>query len=135
MHILTYMICCVHWEINPKFLSFGDPAASLFGAMAAKAAAKGGQPSKIAKVLATQIGGGPKTLAGTGTCAVVCAMVTHFYLDSFANATTGARAGTVLWCGMAGAIAEVLPVGIDDNLSMPVLSALLAYPAWRWAEA
>ena len=53
---------------------------------------------------------------------------------SAAPSTAAARAGIVLWCGLAGAIAEVLPVGIDDNLSMPVLSALLASPAWRWAE-
>jgi dolichol kinase len=95
------------------YLAFGDPSSSFFGVLYGR--------NKIFP---------NKSLQGTlgGFC--VCALVTAIYLFS-----QGFDPQKILLLsflgGFAGAVAELLPLNVDDNFAIPVVSGLLmAFAFW-----
>ncbi|MFP4071434.1 MAG: diacylglycerol/polyprenol kinase family protein [Desulfovibrionales bacterium] len=98
------------------YLILGDPAASIAGILS-----KSRGPRLAAE----------KTLIGTGTAALVCFAVTLFMLPLLVlpgELTWTNRALLALAGGMAGGMAELFPVKIDDNFIIPVVSGLLLWP-------
>ncbi|KDO33356.1 phosphatidate cytidylyltransferase [Saprolegnia parasitica CBS 223.65] len=108
--------------LYPKFiaqlavlhLSLGDPCASFFGITL-------GQHS-------TKLWNG-KTLAGVIGCFLVCLLSSVAFLttathDAITDLSTFQQLLLMGMAGIAGAIGEVLNVGCDDNLSMPLFSGL-----------
>ena len=95
------------------YLAFGDPSSSFFGVLYGR--------NKIFP---------NKSLQGTLGGFTVCAIVTFAYLS-----WQGVEREFVLLLsflgGFAGAVAELLPLNIDDNFAIPVLSgALMALAFW-----
>lgn len=93
--------------LSMLFLAFADPIASYFGIRFGK--------DKIF---------GQKSLQGSIAALAVCALLTGAYL--YYNGLFLERLVLVsLICGLIGAIAELVPIWkLDDNLSLPVLSAI-----------
>lgn len=92
------------------FLAFADPLASFVGIRFGRI-----------KVF------GRKTLEGFLTAYLVCAIATYVFLS-----TTTDFGSTLIWisliAGLIGSLAELVPVGkLDDNFTMPVLSAFGLY--------
>jgi diacylglycerol kinase (CTP) len=111
------------------FLSLGDPIASYVGVSY-------GRSAPCLRRVAAPSG---KTAAGSLGCFVACAAV------GAAWAICGGGAGTVAarahlapfvgLCGVIGAAAEMAPLRLDDNLTIPILSGALlhfAVPADWW---
>jgi diacylglycerol kinase (CTP) len=95
------------------FLALGDPSSSFFGVLYGK--------NKIFP---------NKSLQGTLGGFVVCALVAGVYLfwQDFPREKILVLA---LLGGFAGSIAELLPLNVDDNFAIPVLSgALMALAFW-----
>ncbi|PIS11329.1 MAG: hypothetical protein COT73_04635 [Bdellovibrio sp. CG10_big_fil_rev_8_21_14_0_10_47_8] len=87
------------------FLAFADPIASYFGIRFGKD-----------KIL------GEKSLQGSLAAFVVCALLTFVYLRYHAVMVDRLFVVSIL-AGLAGALAELIPVGkLDDNLTLPILS-------------
>ena len=89
------------------FLGFADPAASLIGIKYGK--------DKIF---------GHKSLQGSVAAFVVCfiLMVIYLFIQGF---PVGRLIIMSLIGGLVGALAELIPIGkLDDNLSLPILSAV-----------
>lgn len=92
------------------FLAFGDPFASYFGLRFGKD-----------RIL------GHKTLQGTMAAFAVCTVIAGVYYY-FNNLMTERLLIVVPLSGLIGAMAELIPIGnIDDNLSFPVVGALLLW--------
>jgi diacylglycerol kinase (CTP) len=92
------------------FLAVADPAASYFGIRFGK--------DKLF---------GRKSLQGSLAAFFVCTVVSIGYYFTH-NLMTDRIIIVGILSGLAGAIAEVVPVGkLDDNLVLPVLSAALRY--------
>lgn len=89
------------------YLALGDPSSSFFGVLYGR--------SKLFP---------NKSLEGTlgGFC--ICAFVTVVYLHMNGLAE-GKLAVLLLLGGFAGALAELLPLNVDDNFAIPVVSGLL----------
>lgn len=95
------------------YLAFGDPSSSFFGVLYGR--------NKIFP---------NKSLQGTLGGFLICALVTFAYLF-----WQGLERDLVLLIallgGFAGSVAELLPLNIDDNFSIPVVSgALMALAFW-----
>lgn len=45
----------------------------------------------------------------------------------------GHRLALSLVCGIGAAIAEALPLGLDDNLVMPIAAAAFMWPLFHWS--
>lgn len=89
------------------FLAFADPIASFFGIKFGKD-----------KIL------GNKSLQGFLAAFVVCTILCVGYLY-YTNFLTDRILVVSLLAGLAGALAELIPIGkMDDNLTLPVLSAI-----------
>lgn len=89
------------------FLAFADPLASYVGIRYGKD-----------KIL------GNKTIQGFLGGFAVCTILTFLYLWSY-EMNPGRRLVVSLLAGFIGALAELVPVGkLDDNLTMPVVSAI-----------
>ena len=93
------------------YLAFGDPAASLFGVLYK------GRSIKIFE---------NKSLHGTLASFTICALITYFYLLSGGLVGINLIRLTLLG-GFAGAIAEAIPLDIDDNFSIPVVSGFIMW--------
>jgi diacylglycerol kinase (CTP) len=92
------------------FLAFGDPVASIFGVLFGK--------DKII---------GNKSLQGTIAAFTVCTILSLLYLSSIQIMTERLLLAAFL-SGIIGALSELIPVGqLDDNFSMPVISATLLW--------
>ena len=88
------------------FLAFADPIASYFGIRYGKD-----------KIL------GEKSLQGFLAAFIVCALLTFTFLNSY-ELLSGRVVFVSLIGGLIGALAELIPIGkLDDNLTLPVLSA------------
>ncbi len=92
------------------FLALGDPVASTFGILFGK--------DRLI---------GEKTLQGTTACFICCTVIAGLYylnhnlmVDRFVMAS--------ILSGLIGAFSELIPIGrLDDNLTLPVISATLLY--------
>ena len=93
------------------YLVFGDPIASLVGI--------------LSKKKAIQIIPG-KSVQGTAAAFAVCALVTWFYLNSM-NLHGVSLIRLTLLGGFAGALAELLPLEIDDNFTIPMVSGFILW--------
>ncbi|MGZ3652180.1 MAG: diacylglycerol/polyprenol kinase family protein [Bdellovibrionota bacterium] len=95
------------------YLAFGDPSSSFFGVLYGR--------NKIFP---------NKSLQGTLGGFVVCAVATFAYLHWQAF-PPGKVLLLSLIGGFAGALSELLPLNIDDNFAIPVVSgALMALALW-----
>lgn len=88
------------------YLAFGDPIASLFGIL------YGSKSIKIAN---------GKSLVGSTAGVVTCALVTLVFLSGLHLPTSTLLALTAVG-GLAGGAAELLPLEVDDNFSIPIVS-------------
>jgi diacylglycerol kinase (CTP) len=95
------------------YLAFGDPSSSFFGVLYGK--------NKIFP---------NKSLQGTLGGFVVCAVATFAYVES--QHFPGGKVLLIsLLGGFAGAVSELLPLNVDDNFAIPVVSgALMALALW-----
>jgi dolichol kinase len=92
------------------FLAFADPLASFFGIKFGK--------DKIF---------GHKSLQGTMAAFFVCSILTFAFLFSH-NLLMDRLVIVSLLGGLIGALSELVPVGkLDDNFTLPVLSAIFLY--------
>jgi len=117
-----YMASCLFaFLIFPKhiavlsilYLAFGDPLSSFFGVLYGK--------NKIFP---------NKSLQGTLGGFFVCAFVTALYL-AWQDFPPGVVLLLALLGGFCGAVAELLPLNVDDNFAIPVVSgALMALAFW-----
>ena len=95
------------------YLGFGDPSSSFFGVLYGR--------NKIFP---------NKSLQGTLGGFFVCALVTLLYL-SWQGFPGESVLLIALLGGFAGAVAELLPLNVDDNFAIPVVSgALMALAFW-----
>ena len=98
------------------FLALGDPAASAAGVLS------GGRGPWLCR---------GKSLIGTAAAALVCMIVTVAF---FVRALPSPEPGVLLLLGLGGGLAagaaELAPVPVDDNLTIPVLSGLLFWPVY-----
>ncbi|MEW6057540.1 MAG: diacylglycerol/polyprenol kinase family protein [Bdellovibrionota bacterium] len=94
------------------YLALGDPLASLFGILFSNRSVK--------------IFNGSKSLHGTAAGYCVCAIVTWLYLRSTGMHGLDLIRLTLLG-GFAGALAELLPLDIDDNFTIPVVSGFILW--------
>lgn len=116
----TYLICGVAFvaltfprpivSLTLLYLAFADPLASFVGIRYGRL-----------KIF------GRKTLEGFLTAYAVCAVSTFIFLSLTEDMGT-----TAIWmsliAGLIGSLAELVPVGkLDDNFTMPVLSAIGLY--------
>ena len=96
------------------YLACGDPVASLFGILYGK------RSIRIAS---------GKSLIGTSAGVVTCMIATFVFLKSM-NISDGMLAILTLVGGLAGGTAELLPLEIDDNFSIPVVSGFVLWLAF-----
>lgn len=94
------------------YLGFGDPASSFFGVLLGK--------NKIFP---------NKSLQGTLGGFFVCALVTLLYLIWQRFPMEYVLVMAILG-GFAGAVSELLPLKVDDNFAIPVVSGFLLYLAF-----
>lgn len=95
------------------YLAFGDPSSSFFGVLYGR--------NKIFP---------NKSLQGTLGGFLVCAFATFAYLHS-QQFPAGKILLLSLLGGFAGAVSELLPLNVDDNFAIPVVSgALMALAFW-----
>lgn len=93
------------------YLACGDPMASLMGILYGH--------------LGPRFANG-KTWIGTCAGILVCAVLTFFFLKSTGISGSSLLALTVIG-GAAGGMAELLPFGIDDNFTIPVISGFILW--------
>jgi dolichol kinase len=98
------------------YLALGDPSSSFFGVLYGR--------SKLFP---------NKSLQGTLGGFMVCALVTLVYLW-LTGLAQEKIAVLVLIGGFAGSLAELLPLNIDDNFSIPVVSGGIIYLAFWMAD-
>jgi diacylglycerol kinase (CTP) len=112
--LFAYLIFPRHVAVlSILYLAFGDPSSSFFGVLYGRA-----------KIFPN------KSLQGTLGGFLVCLTVTGIYLFSQGFPADKILVLTMLG-GFAGCVAELLPLNIDDNFSIPVVSgALMALALW-----
>lgn len=93
------------------YLALGDPISSLAGILYS------GRSAKIFD---------GKSLHGTAAGFFVCAAVTWFYLRSTGMNGLDLVRITLLG-GFAGALAELLPLELDDNFTIPIVSGFILW--------
>lgn len=93
------------------YLAFGDPLASLVGILYKK---------RTVKIF------NGKSLHGTAAGYLVCAAVSWIYLRSTGMQGLDLIRLTLLG-GFAGALAEMLPLELDDNFTIPVVSGFIMW--------
>jgi dolichol kinase len=67
-----------------------------------------------------------KTIQGTGSGFLVCALATWFYLKSLGFHGVDHIRLTLLG-GFAFSLAEVLPLDMDDNFTIPIVSGFILW--------
>jgi dolichol kinase len=97
------------------YLAFGDPVASLIGIL------YGHHGPRFTS---------GKTAIGTGAGVFVCGLLSLVYLKSLEIPSDSTL--LVLACigGLAGGLAELLPLEIDDNFTIPVVSGFAVWLAF-----
>ncbi|KAF0689625.1 Aste57867_18956 [Aphanomyces stellatus] len=108
-------------QLSILHLSLGDPCASFFGITL------GHHSHKLAN---------GKTIAGVVGCFVVCLLTSIAFLalvdGPVAHGTTLATKGLVMvLAGLAGTLGEALSLGVDDNLSLPLVSGAAMSLIWH----
>lgn len=93
------------------YLALGDPIASLFGILYSRRSVR--------------IFDG-KSLHGTAAAFAVCALATWLYLRSTGLQGLNLIRLTLLG-GFAGALAELLPLELDDNFTIPIVSGFILW--------
>jgi diacylglycerol kinase (CTP) len=94
-------------SLSILFLAFADPIASYVGIRYGKDKILGG-----------------KTIQGFLAAYVVCALITFVFLNAF-DMQMSRQLVVALLAGFVGALAELVPVAkLDDNFTMPILSAI-----------
>ncbi len=101
--------------LSVLYLAFGDPIASLFGILF------GDHGPKFAN--------NRKSLIGTAAAVATCMLVTLFYMGSFGLSFALLALISVIG-GIAGGFAEVLPLEVDDNFSIPLVSGFILWLAF-----
>jgi dolichol kinase len=96
------------------FLAIGDPVSSIFGITWGH--------------LGPRFANG-KSLVGTVAGMGVCCLITFFYLV-YTGVGSGSAALIALAGGIAGGGAEMIPLEIDDNFSIPLVSGLALWLAF-----
>lgn len=99
------------------YLAFGDPSSSFFGVLYGKH-----------KIFPN------KSLQGTLGGFTICAIVTCAYLISQEDSPRSLLLVFSLLGGFAGSLAELLPLNVDDNLAIPVISGCLMAVAFWCAQ-
>ena len=97
--------------LSLTYLALGDPIASLFGVLYAK---------RSVKIFTG------KSLHGTAAGFAVCALATWIFLKSTGMHGLDLIRMTLLG-GFAGAFAELLPLELDDNFTIPVVSGVILW--------
>jgi dolichol kinase len=100
------------------YLAWGDPAASFFGVLFK------GRSIKISS---------NKSLHGAVAAFSVCALITLAYLKSGGMDGLNVIRLTLLG-GFAGALAESLPLEIDDNFAIPVISGFIIWAGFLMVQ-
>lgn len=90
------------------YLAFGDPVAAIAGTLFGK--------HRIV---------GKKSLEGAAANFLVCAMVTAILALSYFGLSLDRAALLALVGGCVAVVSELLPLPIDDNFTLPVVSAIL----------
>jgi diacylglycerol kinase (CTP) len=93
------------------YLAFGDPIASLMGIM------YGDRSIRLAS---------GKSLVGTSAAVVTCLVISYVFLSSLGLSPGALLAMTVVG-GLAGGTAELLPLEVDDNFSIPIVSGFVLW--------
>jgi len=91
------------------YLAWGDPISSLFGVLYGK--------EKLFR---------NKSVQGTMACFIVCTCMSLFYF-SISGIAPGRVVLFSLLGGMVAAVAEILPLNIDDNFSIPMISGFFMW--------
>lgn len=105
--IITFLFPAPIVLLAMFFLAFADPIASYFGIRFGKE-----------KLL------GEKSLQGFLAAFVVCSLLTFVFLNRYQLIDSRIVFVSILG-GLIGALAELIPIGkLDDNLTLPTLSAL-----------
>jgi dolichol kinase len=98
------------------YLAFGDPVAAFFGTWL------GDQGPRFPN---------GKSWIGTGTSAFVCSAIGFIFIQNLASTYGGASTGSVLVLSIVGgvtaAVVEALPLPLNDNLSIPLISGLVLW--------
>ena len=99
-YIVSILLCIFFFEKSIAivcifFIILGDTAAALVGK-------KWGQTKLI----------GNKSLEGSAACFIVCAAISLFWLNPIIGLT----------CAFVATIVELLPLRINDNLTVPIIS-------------
>ncbi|MBL7715204.1 MAG: hypothetical protein JNL01_07015 [Bdellovibrionales bacterium] len=95
------------------YLACGDPIASLFGVL------YGDKGPRFTN---------GKSWIGTGAGMLTCMMVTWFYGQNLGWSVPTLIAMTIIG-GIAGGSAELLPLDVDDNFSIPIVSGFALWLA------
>ncbi len=93
------------------YLALADPMAALIGV--------------LYKGRSVELVSG-KSLHGTLAAFLVCAITTWFFLRSLGEGSLNLLRLTLLG-GFAGALAELLPLDIDDNFTIPIVSGFILW--------
>lgn len=96
------------------YLACGDPIASLFGIL------YGHKSYRLAS---------GKSLVGTAAGIATCALVTFIFLKTVPVSDTSLYVLTLVG-GIAGGMAELVPLDMDDNFTIPVMSGFVLWLAF-----
>jgi dolichol kinase len=96
------------------YLALGDPMASLFGIM------YGDRSIRFSN---------GKSLIGTAAGVLTCALVTFIFASS-SHLSDATVIGVTLIGAAAGGLAEQLPLEVDDNFSIPIVSGFALWLAF-----
>jgi diacylglycerol kinase (CTP) len=98
--------------LSLMYLAFGDPIASLFGIL------YGDRSYRMAS---------GKSLVGTSAAVLTCLVVSYVFMSSNLNLSQGSLLAMTLLGGLAGGLAELLPLEVDDNFSIPIVSGFILW--------
>jgi dolichol kinase len=94
--------------LSVLFLAFGDPVAAIIGT-------KFGQTKLFAK----------KSLEGSIANFLISAMVTFAFVNLYFHKDVLTALTVSILGGLISCVSELLPIPVNDNLTIPVVSALL----------
>ena len=102
------------------YLAFGDPAASIVGGQL--------------ELPYCRLSSG-KSIHGTLAAVAVCTWITYSSLHLSIN-EPNLHQDALFWItiigGLVGGISELIPLGVDDNISIPIISGLVLSVAFKY---